>query len=237
MHARTRLPILPTPGLDHPRFTRLRFHAQDPANGTPGTPPTGTGTPTGGAPAGGAPAGGAPAGGAPAGSAPAPGSTGTPPADLPKPSDVSDEAWAALGDPGKRALVAEREAREHAVANAAALQKQIDDSKKTAEQKAADDLAAANKRAEVAEIQAAKFTAAANAGLPLNLAPRLVGSTAEELAADAENLKTQVGATPAGTPTPGTPRPDPSQGGGAGTEVDPREAGKAEAQKRFGNTQ
>lgn len=236
MHARTRrLPILATPGMD-PRFTRLRFHSQDPANGTPGVP-------AGGAPAGGAPAGGAPAGGAPAGGAPAPAPTpgapaGTPPAaDLPKPSGVTDEAWAALGDPGKRALVAEREAREQATAQAAALQKQIDDASKTAEEKAAEALAEAQQRASAAETRAAKYDAAANAGLPLELAPRLVGSTPEELAADAVNLKAQLGATPAGTPKPGTPRPDPSQGGGAGTEVDPREAGKAEARRRFGKTE
>lgn len=35
----THLPILPTPGLDHPRYSRLRFHSQDPANGTPGVAP------------------------------------------------------------------------------------------------------------------------------------------------------------------------------------------------------
>jgi hypothetical protein len=243
MHARTRLPILATPGMD-PRFTRLRFHSQDPANGTPGVPAGGA--PAGGAPAGGTPAGGTPAGGAPAGGAPAPTPApgtgapagGTPPAaDLPKPAGVSDEAWAALGDPGKRALVAEREAREQAVASAAALQKQIDDASKTAEEKAAEALAEAQQRASAAETRAAKYDAAANAGLPLELAPRLVGSTPEELAADAVSLKAQLGATPAGTPKPGNPRPDPSQGGGAGTEHDPREAGKAEARRRFGKTE
>jgi hypothetical protein len=145
---------------------------------------------------------------------------------------VTDEAWDALGDPGKRALVAEREAREQAVASAAALQKQIDDASKTAEEKAAEALAEAQQRASKAEARTAQYDAAVKTGLPLHLAPRLVGSTPEELAADAVQLKAQIGATPTG----GTPRPDPSQGGGAGTEIDPREAGKAEARRRFGKT-
>lgn len=38
MSRNTHLPILPTPGMTDPRFTRLRFHAQDPANGTPAAP-------------------------------------------------------------------------------------------------------------------------------------------------------------------------------------------------------
>ncbi|MFD2792577.1 hypothetical protein ACFS27_03350 [Promicromonospora vindobonensis] len=58
---RKRLPILPTPGLDHPRFTRLRFMSE---------------------PAGGEPAPGAPAGGEPPAPAPAP----TPPAPVPAPT-------------------------------------------------------------------------------------------------------------------------------------------------------
>lgn len=73
----SRLPILPTPGMDHPRWTRLRFHAADPANGTPGVAPA--------APAPAAPA--APA--APVvdpGAAPAP----TPAAPAPQPAPTGD---------------------------------------------------------------------------------------------------------------------------------------------------
>lgn len=60
-------PILPTPGLDHPRFTRLRFHANDAgASGTPGVAPA------------------APAAGAPVAPVVDPGAA-TPPAPVPTP--------------------------------------------------------------------------------------------------------------------------------------------------------
>ena len=134
----------------------------------------------------------------------------TPPA---KPADVSDEAWNALGDPGKKAIVAERARADQALAQAAALQKQIDDSQKTAEQKAADDLKAAQDLAATATLQALKYEVAADKGIDLKLAARLSGATKAELEADAESLKALLGAKPNGNP-----KPDRSQGRGAGGE-------------------
>ena len=51
----------------------------------------------------------------------------------------------------------------------------------------------AEERASRAERQVAQYAAAAKAGLPLDLAARLQGNTAEELDADAEQLKNLLG--------------------------------------------
>lgn len=148
----------------------------------------------------------------------APAAGATPPADPQAPP-------ADLGDAGKRALTAEREARRTAEAEAAALRKQIEDATKTAEQKAADDLRAAQAEAATNAAKALRYEVAAEAGLPLALAARLTGSTRDELAADAETLKTLI---PAGATPPRTPAPDPSQGP---RPVDPAAAEDAEFQQ------
>lgn len=134
--------------------------------------------------------------------------------DDPKPVDQQREQGDpdALGDPGKRALAAEREARRAAErerdqfradaekyrqANETEqqrLQRERDEATSTAAQMAAEN---------------ARYRAAAEAGLPLSWAPRLVGSTAEELAQDAKSLAEQIGKT-----APKAPAPDPSQGHG-----------------------
>lgn len=142
----------------------------------------------------------------------------TPPVDPP----VDD---AALGDAGKRALTAEREARRAAEAETAALRKQIEDATKTAEQRAADDLRAAQAEAAANGARALRYEVAAETGLPLALASRLTGSTREELAADAETLKTLI---PVGATPPRTPAPDPSQGP---RPVDPATTEDAEFQQ------
>ena len=126
-----------------------------------------------------------------------------------KPADITDEAWAALADPGKRAIVAERQRADTEKQRADALQKQIDDAGKTAEQKAADELKAANLRGDTAELKALKYEIAAEKGIDLKLAPRLTGATRAELEADAENLKGLLGAKPNSNP-----KPDDSQGKG-----------------------
>lgn len=116
-----------------------------------------------------------------------------------------------LGEKGLKALKAERDARAKAEADLAALRKEIADSKLTAEQKAAADLAEAQKTAQENAAKALRYEVAASKGLDLSLAPRLVGATKADLEADADALKESIGK--AGT---GTPRPDPSAGGGAG---------------------
>ncbi|PZQ50294.1 MAG: hypothetical protein DI570_25435 [Phenylobacterium zucineum] len=127
-----------------------------------------------------------------------------------KPADIPEEAWNALGDPGKRAIVAERQRADTERQRADALQKQIDDAGKTAEQKKDDEVKAANARADASDLKALKYEVAATKGIDLQLASRLNGTTKAEIEADAENLKTLLGAKPGG----GTPKPDPSQGKG-----------------------
>ncbi|MCC3311521.1 hypothetical protein [Nocardia africana] len=64
---------------------------------------------------------------------------------------------------------------------------------------------------------ARRYEAANEAGLPLSMAGRLVGTTREELIADAQALKAQIGGVttdPATPPVPPTPKPDRRQGGG-----------------------
>lgn len=143
-----------------------------------------------------------------------------------------------LGDAGKQAIDRERAKAAKAERELAALRKQVEDSTKSAEQKAADDLKAAHDAVAqataaqaAAELRALKYEVAQTKGLDLALAARLTGSTKAELEADADALlKLIPGARP------GIPKPDRSQGGGSGGAHDPREAGKAEAAKRFGST-
>ena len=112
-----------------------------------------------------------------------------PAAPEPTTGDQSTAEDEPLREPGKRALEAERAAREKAERDLAALQQQIEDSKKTAEQKAADDLEAARKEAAENAAKALRYEVAAAKGLDLALASRLTGATREELEADADVLK------------------------------------------------
>lgn len=118
-----------------------------------------------------------------------------------------------LGEPGKKALQAERDAHAREKKRAddlAAKLQEHEDAKLTEQQrteKALDD-----ERGKTASLTStvARYEAAEKAGIPLSWAKRLVGATAEELEADAktvaDQLKTSTG-----------PRPDPSQGGGGGS--------------------
>ena len=112
-----------------------------------------------------------------------------------------------LGDGGKRALQAERDARKQAERALADLQKQVEDANKTAEQKAAEALAEAQKASEMNAAKALRYEVAAAKGIDLKLASRLTGSTKEELEADADSLKALL--------APTGPKPDPSQGHGS----------------------
>ena len=163
-----------------------------------------------------------------------------------------------LGDPGKKALAAERAAKREAekkaneaAARAAELEAKIaeferskmdaqdrlaaerDDWRKKYEEQAA--VAAAR------ELELLRRDVAHDKGLPPGLARRLQGSSREELEADADQL---MGDLPTPQPqTPRVPRPDPSQGsaheakGGRPTTVADamREAREASA-RRNGNT-
>lgn len=152
-----------------------------------------------------------------------------------KPADTPDEP---LGEGGKKALQAERKAREElerqvkALAPLAKLAEALgaDPSKagKDGPEQLAEQFEALKKQ--VTDEQLARFRAevAHEKGLTAKQAARLVGATREELTADADELLATFPAAPA---TPGTPRPDPSQGARGGGEVD-NEALIAEAQKK-----
>lgn len=139
----------------------------------------------------------------------------------PADKEKSGEGDQPLREPDLKALQAERERAAKAEKERDDLKKQIEDASKTAEQRAADDLIAARDAAAGATLLASKYEIAAEVGLDLKLATRLTGSTADELRADAANLKNLVGATPAGIP-----RPDPSQGGGSSSPAKGVSAGR-----------
>lgn len=148
------------------------------------------------------------------------------PADPPKPDDQP------LGAAGLKALQEERDARkalEKQLAALAPLQKLADalgTGTPAAGGKSEVDLLNerfAQHEKTVAEERSARWRAevAHEKGLSPAQAARLAGSTREELLADADSLLALFPTTPA---TPGTPRPDPSQGarGGAAVTLDAR---------------
>lgn len=149
-------------------------------------------------------------------STPIPGPTPTPAAPKPTPPATPPAAPApqgtpaseeALREPGRKALDAEREARATAEKALADLRKEIEDAQKTAEQKAADDLKAAQSDSATNAAKALRYEVAADKGLDLKLAARLSGTSREEIEADAEELmklipKTEQPATTAPAPQP-----------------------------------
>jgi hypothetical protein len=92
-----------------------------------------------------------------------------------------------------KALSQQNEARAKANAEAAKKLAAIEESQKTEQQKLADRLAAAEKRAADAELAALRADVASAKGIPPALAGRLLGSTREELDADADNLLKHLG--------------------------------------------
>jgi len=73
-----------------------------------------------------------------------------------------------------------------------------------------------------AQLDALRITVGAAAGLPVELAARLVGTTEEELKADADKLKALLPLPPGQTPAPGAPRQTttPIPGGAPAGETD-----------------
>lgn len=101
-----------------------------------------------------------------------------------------------LGEAGKRALEAERKARRAAESRAKELEakvKEAEDAEKTELEKLQGQVADLTKKAEAAEAKADRFEVAAAKGLSLAQARRLVGSTKEELEADADALRADLG--------------------------------------------
>jgi hypothetical protein len=137
--------------------------------------------------------------------APAPPAT-TPPATPPAPPN--DEP---LGEPGKKALDEERKKNRELEKELAGHRKAAQD-KADADKSEAEKRAAAEERATQAELRAARLEVAAEKGLTPAQARRLVGTTKEELEADADQILIDFPVAPATTATPPVPKPDPSQG-------------------------
>lgn len=101
-----------------------------------------------------------------------------------------------LGDAGKRAIDAERKARQVAEKRAKELEakvKEAEDAEKTEVEKLQGQVADLTKRAEASEAKATRFEVAATKGLSLAQARRLVGATQEELEADADSMRAELG--------------------------------------------
>lgn len=101
-------------------------------------------------------------------------------------------------------------------------QKELDQHRKAAQDKAdadkseAEKRAAAEQRAAEAELKATRLEVAAEKGLTPAQAKRLVGTTREELEADADEILRDFPVAPAAPPQPKTPKADPSQGSRGG---------------------
>lgn len=115
-----------------------------------------------------------------------------------------------LGEGGRKALQAEREARkaaEKATADLAAKIKEFEERELSEKDRLAKQLAEAQEQAATARSEALRLRIAAETDLPSDLHEFLVGDDEEQLRAKAEKLKA---ATAAGVRR--SPQPDPSQG-------------------------
>jgi hypothetical protein len=148
---------------------------------------------------------------------------GDPPAD-PKPDPKPDADQ--LGDAGKKALAAEREQRKAAEKELAKYRK-ADQDRVDADKTEAEKRAAAEQRATDAEMRATRLEVAHEKGLTPAQAKRLVGTTKEELEADADEILRDFPTAPA---KPAGPKPDPSQGARGETKNRPTSLGAAVAQ-------
>ena len=174
------------------------------------------------------------------------------PADPPADPDDDPDKPAGTGDAGKQAIdrmKAERNAARKELRDAKALLEKL-----TPLQKLADalggapadddgkpDVDALAKRLaqheeDLGKERLARFRAevAHEKGLTADQAKRLVGTTREELAADADELLKVFAPAEGGNGRRNAPRPDPSQGPRGGSALSGREAALAEAKKRFG---
>lgn len=172
-----------------------------------------------------------------------------PNATAPATGTVSDagktDAGEPLGPNGLKALEAEREARKELEKRLNALKpfEQIaaafgggDAAKGKSEIEQLAEQHAQLAESIVEERQARWRAELANEfGLTVNQARRLTGASRDEMKADAEDLVKDFEVKPKTTGVNGAkPKPDRSQGGGAGSAADGKAAGLAEARRRFG---
>lgn len=110
--------------------------------------------------------------------------------------DGTTDATSGLGDAGKRALDAERTARRKAEKELGELRAQlktIEDEGKSEVDRLREQVATLTKENETATVTIARFEVAAAKGLTPAQARRLVGSTKEELEADADAMVEELG--------------------------------------------
>lgn len=146
-----------------------------------------------------------------------------------------------LGDAGKKALAEERAARKELEKQLQALQPLAGlaaalgvkaAAGQTDVQTLTDQVTAMQQQMKDSELRALRLEVAAEKGLTTAQAGRLVGASRDELAADADQLKTLFPGAPAGTPgAAGTPAPDLSQGARGGSVTDLQAALKAAQEK------
>lgn len=112
-----------------------------------------------------------------------------------------------LGDGGKRALDAERKARRDAERKAADLEArlgELEDRDKSEVARLTDQVAKLTTDLAAAVAGRERWKVALDRGLTATQAKRLVGETAEELAADADELLADLGVKPGGKPSDDT---------------------------------
>lgn len=134
----------------------------------------------------------------------------TPPTPPPAPAPAPPAPPAPAGEPDDdvdKMKAALRKANNEAAAARAKL-KEIEDATKSDSEKLADRASTAEARASAAELHVLKLSVGAEKGLSMKQAGRLVGSTREELEADADEML--VDFPPAAN---GAPRPAPAPGG------------------------
>ena len=134
-----------------------------------------------------------------------------------------------LGDPGKRALDAERKARkaaEKAAADAAAKVKEYEDAQKSEAERLAAKVTELETRAAKAEAAALRAQIVNELEIPADIAADIAGSTPEEYRAAAERIKARL--APAKSPAPSPTRPVESLQPGSGT---PQQSGPVQMAK------
>jgi chromosome segregation ATPase len=144
-------------------------------------------------------------------SAPETGTEAKAPESQPETTEQGKPDESVLGDAGKKALDAMKAERNKAAKRASELEsrlKEFEDRDKSDLDKVTERATSAEERATKAEQALARLEVALEKGLTPSQAKRLVGTTREELEADAEELLADIGDRNA----PRAPKPDPTQG-------------------------
>lgn len=154
-----------------------------------------------------------------------------PDSDKPDPDSKPDaDPKGDLGDAGKKALDAERKARrdaEKALAEAQAQLKELSDKDKSETDKLRDELSTLKQERDAAAAKVLRSEIAMAKGLTAAQAKRLVGSTQEELEADADEILEAFPAASGGAKPPPSQKPNPTLRGGSDPEDGPTETDPA----------